>query len=171
MRDDRFSTATDALRAVDEAITQTHVLANPGNGKATGGADAVQLALPAEWKAARLALARLWLALIAWLRSEALPWAKQCTEKVRGSLEELGSQTEARVRASWRATKPRIDGAKQQLARAVDDAKQKLRPSKAPPAAAGEHPGADGNAMGEAETLELSAHDGRKLPPDPPPAS
>jgi hypothetical protein len=150
-REARFGSALDLLRALEEAITNSaRPLAVLDARPSEREGDATDATVRKEALALVTSAGRLGLALWRWLHGEALPWVQEriaglrgrLAERgagLRGSIEQIGHKTEERARESWRAAQPRLEQAKQQLAKVAEDAKAKLRPSKAPPAlAAGE---------------------------------
>jgi hypothetical protein len=182
MRDQRYANAAELIAAVDAAIAHTAVLAarpatpEPAGTEHTSAGEA-PLELKHELTALGVAYKRLWLALVAWARTVVWPWLEQRSTGLRSSLEELGTRTESRARESWAVAKPRIQEAKQQLVRAVDEAKQRLSKVPPPAADASAQPAApdvaiygsasESPGMAEAATLELAAHEGAQKPRGP----
>jgi hypothetical protein len=174
MRDDRYGSAAELLEALDAAVARTNVLEAAarepeGHGTALAlarePAPGERLALTSELRSLGTAIKRVVLAVGQWVRFAALPLLRQGTAGLRAWLERVGTKTQSVTRESWAQLKPKLEGAKQQVAQTAQKAQQRIRASKAPPAP--EEPEASGEAsvsrrtVVDAETVDLAAEESR----------
>jgi hypothetical protein len=171
LREQRFDSALDLVRTIDVMMPRSSLPPPPLPSQkavapdASAGAGSLPEEQPEEDAAGLrgalltigLGYQRLGLALLRWLRHAVLPWLKQGAQRAAAAAQNVSSRSGQAARERWESVKPRVAQAQEQLVKAAHEAKERIRPSQRPPAAAPDNMFASAQAEADAADAASSA--------------